>query len=95
MSFVNKIIKLLKTPKIFVFTIIWMMILVTVGTIAQKDMGLFAAQEKYFSSWFFWFFGNTIMLVYAILIQSYSVAFLSVFLMGMNIYGYVRWCRDE
>jgi len=31
-----------------------MMILIIVGTLAQKDMGLFAAQEKYFSSWFFW-----------------------------------------
>ena len=47
-------IKILKTPKIFVFNIIWMMILVVLGTLAQKDMGLFAVQEKYFSSWFFW-----------------------------------------
>tara|TARA_Y100000590_G_scaffold470632_1_gene667200 strand:+ start:5561 stop:6670 length:1110 start_codon:yes stop_codon:yes gene_type:complete len=54
MPLINKITKLLKTPKIFVFTIIWMMILVTIGTLAQKDMGLFAAQEKYFSSWIFW-----------------------------------------
>ena len=58
-------------------------------------IGYYLNANKKISSWFFWFFGNTIMLVYAILIQSYSVAFLSVFLMGMNIYGYVRWCRDE
>ena len=31
------------------------MVLVVVGTIAQKNMGLFTVQEKYFSSWFFWF----------------------------------------
>ena len=54
MLILNKLIKLLKTPKVFDFTIIWMMILITVGTLDQKDMGLFAAQEKYFSSWFFW-----------------------------------------
>ena len=51
----NQIIKILKTPKIFVYTIIWMMILVVIGTLAQKNMGLFAVQQKYFSSWFFWF----------------------------------------
>ena len=32
------------------------MVLVVLGTLAQKDMGLFAAQNKYFSSWFIWFY---------------------------------------
>ena len=50
-----KLIKILKTPKIFVFTIMWMMILIVLGTLAQKNMGLFAVQEKYFSSWILWF----------------------------------------
>ena len=54
MILINQGIKILKTPKVFVFTIIWMMILVVLGTLAQKDMGLFAVQTKYFSSWFFW-----------------------------------------
>ena len=31
-----------------------MMVIIVLGTLAQKDMGLFAVQEKYFSSWFFW-----------------------------------------
>jgi len=58
-------------------------------------IGYYLNANKKISSWFFWFFGNTIMLVYAILIESYSVAFLSVFLMGMNVYGYRSWKRDE
>ena len=33
----------------------WMMILIVLGTLAQKNMGLFAVQEKYFSSWILWF----------------------------------------
>ena len=33
----------------------WMMVLVIMGTLAQRDMGLFAVQEKYFSSWVLWF----------------------------------------
>lgn len=31
-----------------------MIILVFVGTLAQKELGLYLAQQKYFSSWFFW-----------------------------------------
>ena len=54
MLIVKQILNILKTPKLFVFVIIWMMILVVLGTLAQKDMGLFSVQKKYFSSWFFW-----------------------------------------
>jgi len=48
----RKYIKFLGSPKIFVFTVIWLMILVFVGTIVQKNIGLYAAQQQYFSSWF-------------------------------------------
>ncbi len=54
MLLVKQSIRILKTPKVFVFTIIWMMILIILGTLAQKNMGLFAVQKKYFSSWVFW-----------------------------------------
>ena len=58
-------------------------------------IGYYLNAKKLISSWLFWFIGNIIMLAYAILIESYSVAFLSVFLMGMNVYGYLCWRRDE
>jgi nicotinamide riboside transporter PnuC len=58
-------------------------------------VGYYLNAKKLISSWFFWFGGNTVMLLYAIFIESYSVAFLSLFLMGMNIYGYHQWRRDE
>ena len=58
-------------------------------------VGYYLNAKKLITSWFFWFVGNIIMLVYAIMIESYSVAFLSVFLMGMNVYGYFSWKRDE
>ena len=41
-------------PKIFVITIIWLMVLVFFGTIEQKYIGLYAAQNKYFSSLILW-----------------------------------------
>tara|TARA_Y100001970_G_scaffold268272_1_gene359331 strand:- start:2845 stop:3957 length:1113 start_codon:yes stop_codon:yes gene_type:complete len=52
----QKMIKLISNPKIFVFTIIWLMVLVTVGTVDQKNIGLFEAQNKYFSSIIIWFY---------------------------------------
>ena len=52
----NKIIKIISNPKIFVFTIIWLMVLVFFGTIEQKDIGLFASQKKYFTSIILWFY---------------------------------------
>ena len=52
---IKDIINFLKQPKIFVFAIIWMMMLVVLGTLAQKDMGLYAAQNRYFSAWITWF----------------------------------------
>ena len=44
----------LSDPKIFVITIIWLMVLVFFGTIEQKYIGLYAAQNKYFSSLILW-----------------------------------------
>ncbi len=52
----HQIISIISNPKIFVFTIIWLMTLVFVGTVEQKDIGLFAAQNKYFSSTIIWFY---------------------------------------
>ena len=53
-QFLKKYFKIVGSPKIFVFTVIWMMVLVFIGTIVQKDIGLYAAQMQYFSSWFIW-----------------------------------------
>ena len=53
----HSIIKILRNPKIFSVTIIWLMILIVLGTLAQRDMGLFAAQQRYFSSYIIWLFG--------------------------------------
>jgi hypothetical protein len=44
----------LYAPEVFFYTTIWLIVLVVVGTLAQKDVGIYVAQEKYFSSWFLW-----------------------------------------
>lgn len=42
------------SPKIVFYAFPWLMILLTLGTVAQKELGLYAAQEMYFSSWILW-----------------------------------------
>jgi hypothetical protein len=53
----NKIIKIVSSPQIFVYTIIWLMVLVVLGTLAQRDIGLYASQQKYFSATITWLGG--------------------------------------
>ena len=50
----KQIIKFCTSPKVFVFTLIWLMVLVVLGTLAQRDIGLYASQQKYFSSFITW-----------------------------------------
>ena len=53
----KQIIKIESNPKIFVYTIIWLMVLVVLGTLAQRDIGLYASQQKYFSANITWLGG--------------------------------------
>ena len=58
-------------------------------------VGYYLNAQKKIVSWSVWALGNTIMFLYAHLIQSYSVMFLSFVLVALNIYGYYQWSRDE
>lgn len=49
-----KWVKALYSPKAFFFCLIWLCILLFWGTIAQKYIGLYQAQEKFFSSFWIW-----------------------------------------
>lgn len=44
---------LLSDLRLFFIITFWLMVLLVLGTVGQKEMGLFEVQEKYFSSWFF------------------------------------------
>ena len=58
-------------------------------------VGYWLNAKKKISSWFFWMIGNSLMLGYAVLIESNSVAFLSVVLIALNIYGYFSWKNES
>ena len=75
--FRNQYIKFIGSPKIFAFTVMWMMVLVFVGTLVQRDIGLYAAQQQYFSSWIKWLWyipfpsGKMVMLIIFINLSCY------------------------
>lgn len=51
----NRLIRRLARPDIPFYTLPWLMVLLVAGTVAQRDMGLYAAQHNFFSSWIAWF----------------------------------------
>jgi hypothetical protein len=44
----------LSDTRVFFFTLLWLMFLLIMGTISQRYIGLYQAQEKYFSSLILW-----------------------------------------
>lgn len=54
MQHVMKIMRRLAQPDIIFWALPWLMLLLTLGTVAQRDMGLYAAQKTFFSSWLLW-----------------------------------------
>lgn len=43
------------SPAVLFYALPWLMVLLTLGTIMQKELGLYAAQKIYFASWILWF----------------------------------------
>lgn len=50
--FIKTTLRFAAKPYILFYTLPWLMILLVLGTIAQKNMGVYEAQHMYFSSWF-------------------------------------------
>ena len=53
-SSIRKWADFLASPKLFFYTAIWLLFILVIGTLAQKDLGLYVSQNKYFSSWVLW-----------------------------------------
>ncbi|MBU0799372.1 MAG: cytochrome c biogenesis protein ResB [Alphaproteobacteria bacterium] len=54
MNRLNLLMRRLARPDVPFYALPWLMLLLTLGTIAQRDMGLYAAQKTFFSSWILW-----------------------------------------
>lgn len=53
----NKLCRILARSDIFFYALIWLMLLLIAGTIAEEQQGLYYAQQNYFSVYFFLLFG--------------------------------------
>lgn len=54
MSIIKRIGSSLTRPDLFFYSLIWMMVVLVVGTVAQKYIGLYRAQHMYFFSYYWW-----------------------------------------
>ena len=53
--------------------------------------GYYLNANEFLSSWIVWMLGNVFVGIYSIYKKAYSTAVMSFIIMGMNIYGYLRW----
>lgn len=51
---IKKILMLLSSTRLYFWASLWLMIILIIGTVAQRELGLYQAQLKYFNTWFFW-----------------------------------------
>jgi len=58
-------------------------------------IGYYLNAKKHIESWIVWVAGNTAMLIYAYVIHSYSIVFLSFTLIMLNVYGYISWRQNK
>ena len=54
-------------------------------------LGYYLNAKQSTSSWVVWFVGNSLMLVYSLLISAGTQVGLAIALLCLNVYGYVEW----
>ena len=53
--------------------------------------GYYLNAKKHPNCFYIWGIGNILFLLYAIFINSFPVFSMSIFTLGMNIYGWIKW----
>lgn len=59
-NYITSIIKFISKTDIFCLLLLWFIVILIMGTISQKEIGIFSAQQKYFSSILIWVFDEKI-----------------------------------
>merc|ERR1739845_318306 len=75
----TKVITALSSPKIFFYTAIYFFVLVFLGTVLQKNLGLYRIQTECFSAFFYTFYWVPIPCGYSILSLMFFNLFFKVF----------------
>ena len=58
-------------------------------------LGYYLNARKYKTCFYVWGLGNIRFLIYSYLISGTPQVAVSIFVLGMNIYGYKQWSKDE
>ena len=58
-------------------------------------LGYYLNSNKLMSSWYAWFIGNLLLMIYSIYMNVYPQVALAIILMGLNIYGYFSWKEND
>ena len=56
--------------------------------------GYYLNAKKHPNCFYIWGIGNISFLIYAIFIYSLPMFFMSIFTLGMNIYGWIQWNKN-
>ena len=57
--------------------------------------GYFLNAKKTINCFVVWAVGNLLFIMYGILISSYPMFFMSIFTLGMNLYGWIEWKKNN
>ena len=50
--------------------------------------------KKHSYCFYIWGVGNIFFILYAVLINSHPMLLMSIFTLGMNVYGYLQWNKN-
>ena len=56
--------------------------------------GYYLNAKKYQNCFYIWGIGNILFLLYAALIHSFPMLCMSIFILGMNAYGWSQWNKN-
>ena len=56
--------------------------------------GYYLNAKKHPDCFYIWGIGNILFLLYAIFIYSFPMFSISIFTLGMNIYGWIQWNKN-
>ena len=62
---------------------------------ALVSMGYYFNAKKKLYCFFIWGLGNAVYILYGFIISAFPIIAMSVFVLGMNIYGYLNWVKDS
>ena len=62
---------------------------------ALVSMGYYFNAKKKLYCFYIWGLGNAIYILYGFIISAFPIIAMSVFVLGMNIYGYLNWVKDS